>query len=364
LLFGVGTGNSQRLATRVDGTLYYVHSDLLGSTVALSDAAGQAVGRVQYDPYGEVLTGTLPVTLTDRLFTGARFDGTIGLYQMGARWYDPALGRWIQADSIVPEPGNPQALNRYTYVYNNPLRYADPSGHGPPDWLERVVKAIREWWESDELRIRWAEIISTLKRGNEVRSPSLWDPSMYREMYRTRVFMSDPEGMRKAEQAATIIELGFGFVSNLAALKRRNRDARVVGIEHPKWEHAIKYSTSCQEAIEQGAEVMFVDYRNLPKDLTGAADEVIAIAPQPLGLFGMASKYETAEVMSDLVKPGGTYTLQPLRKPQPAIWLRCSANGSGSKLILCPCRTPRFHTLRTIYATQHGSLISSHRIRR
>jgi uncharacterized protein RhaS with RHS repeats len=49
----------------VGGTLYYVHSDLLGSTVAVSDAAGGAVGRVQYDPYGEVLTSTLPVTLAD-----------------------------------------------------------------------------------------------------------------------------------------------------------------------------------------------------------------------------------------------------------------------------------------------------------
>jgi RHS repeat-associated protein len=116
----------------VDGTLYYVHSDLLGSTVALSDAAGGAVGRVQYDPYGEVLTSTLPVTLTDRLFTGARFDGTIGLYQMGTRWYDPALGRWMQPDTIVPEPGNPQDFNRYTYVRNNPVTYRDPSGHCIP----------------------------------------------------------------------------------------------------------------------------------------------------------------------------------------------------------------------------------------
>jgi RHS repeat-associated protein len=126
------------VATRVDGSLYYVHSDHLGSTVAVSDADGVAVGRVQYDPYGEVLTSTLPADLTDRLFTGVRFDGTIGLYQMGARWYDPALGRWMQADTIVPEPGNPQDLNRYTYVRNNPLRYTDPSGHwifegGPGD---------------------------------------------------------------------------------------------------------------------------------------------------------------------------------------------------------------------------------------
>jgi len=42
--------NGQRVATRVDGTLYYVHSDLLGSNVAVSDAAGQAVGRVQAPP--------------------------------------------------------------------------------------------------------------------------------------------------------------------------------------------------------------------------------------------------------------------------------------------------------------------------
>ncbi|MFB0534605.1 MAG: RHS repeat domain-containing protein [Anaerolineae bacterium] len=114
---------------RQGDVVYYVHQDHLGSTVAVSDEDGQAVGRVQYDPYGEIITSTLPVALTDRLFTGQRWHGTIGLYQMGARWYDPALGRWLQADTIVPEPGNPQALNRYSYVLGNPLRYADPSGH-------------------------------------------------------------------------------------------------------------------------------------------------------------------------------------------------------------------------------------------
>ena len=86
---------------------------------------------MQYDPYGEVLTSTLPVTLTDRLFTGARFDGTIGLYQMGARWYDPALGRWLQPDTIVPDPLSPQDLNRYTYARNSPLVYIDADGRFP-----------------------------------------------------------------------------------------------------------------------------------------------------------------------------------------------------------------------------------------
>ena len=48
---------------------------------------------------------------------------------MGAREYDPSLGRWLSADTIVPGPANPQSLNRYSYVYNNPCKYIDPSGH-------------------------------------------------------------------------------------------------------------------------------------------------------------------------------------------------------------------------------------------
>jgi len=48
---------------------------------------------------------------------------------MGAREYDPSLGRWLSADTIVPDPANPQSFNRYAYVLNNPLKYTDPSGH-------------------------------------------------------------------------------------------------------------------------------------------------------------------------------------------------------------------------------------------
>jgi len=55
--------------------------------------------------------------------------GADGLYYYGARWYDSSLGRFAQADTIVPSPGNPQSLNRYAYGLNNPLKYVDPSGH-------------------------------------------------------------------------------------------------------------------------------------------------------------------------------------------------------------------------------------------
>jgi len=123
--------NGRRIATRVDGVLYYTLSDHLGSTTLIADAQGNEVGRVAYDPWGQVLENTLPPNLTDRLFTGQRWDATIGLYDYRARFYDPWLGQFTQPDSLVPDPLNPQAWNRYAYVSNAPTNYVDPSGHCP-----------------------------------------------------------------------------------------------------------------------------------------------------------------------------------------------------------------------------------------
>jgi RHS repeat-associated protein len=83
---------------------------------------------VRYKPFGyqRWSSGTIP---THYQFTGQSFDQDTGLYFYNSRFYDPSLGRFIQPDMIVPEPSNAQALNRYAYVYNNPLNYTDPSGH-------------------------------------------------------------------------------------------------------------------------------------------------------------------------------------------------------------------------------------------
>ncbi|MDY7076034.1 MAG: RHS repeat-associated core domain-containing protein [Chloroflexota bacterium] len=56
-------------------------------------------------------------------------EAGIGLMDYNARFYDAALGRFISADTIVPNAANPQDLNRYAYVRNSPLNYRDPSGH-------------------------------------------------------------------------------------------------------------------------------------------------------------------------------------------------------------------------------------------
>ncbi len=87
------------------------------------------VARQLYHPYGTTRysEGTLA---TDFGFTGQRKDSYTQLVFMHARYYHPALGRFVSADTIVPDPGNPQAHNRYAYVAGNPLKHIDPSGHG------------------------------------------------------------------------------------------------------------------------------------------------------------------------------------------------------------------------------------------
>jgi RHS repeat-associated protein len=62
-------------------------------------------------------------------YIGQRADSLSGLYYYNARYYDPATGRFIQPDSIVPQPYNPSAWDRYAYVNNNPINRVDPTGH-------------------------------------------------------------------------------------------------------------------------------------------------------------------------------------------------------------------------------------------
>src|SRR3990172_9464863 len=65
-------------------------------------------------------------------FVGRSYDHDIGLYQLGARWYDPGLGRFVSPDPI------PSDLNQYAYAGNNPFRYQDASGlqYGAPGYAE------------------------------------------------------------------------------------------------------------------------------------------------------------------------------------------------------------------------------------
>jgi len=142
---------TRRLAQRQGGVLTYLHGDPLGSASLATNARGANItdSDTRYYPYGVTRPGLAGTGLpTDRRFTGQREETSLGFYDYGARPYDPALGRFLQADTLVPNPGNPQSLNRYAYVVNNPLRYTDPSGH----WIETAWDIANIGWDIYEVQ--------------------------------------------------------------------------------------------------------------------------------------------------------------------------------------------------------------------
>ena len=115
----------------VGNNVLHLHNDHLGSNSVMSynSGAGEVAGsRTRYLPFGDYRTAPTQ-TFTDRGYTGHLHDDGLGLVYMNARYYVRSIGRFASADSMVPEPANPQSFNRYSYVYNRPLNLVDPTGH-------------------------------------------------------------------------------------------------------------------------------------------------------------------------------------------------------------------------------------------
>jgi RHS repeat-associated protein len=105
--------------------------------VAISDSTGAIIEQLSYDPWGRrrnALTWSqmnvdTSNTLNIHGFGAHEHIDLFALIDMGGRVYDPYLGRFIQPDPYIQDITNLQNYNRYTYVYNNPLSYTDPSGY-------------------------------------------------------------------------------------------------------------------------------------------------------------------------------------------------------------------------------------------
>jgi RHS repeat-associated protein len=122
-----GPGIDEPISIEQKGKAYYYHFDGLGSVTALTDSDGEVAKEYTYDPFGRLkMKGEKlkqPYT-----YTGREWDSETGLYYYRARYYDPKIGRFITKD---PFPGillNPQTLNPYPYVGNNPVNHLDPLG--------------------------------------------------------------------------------------------------------------------------------------------------------------------------------------------------------------------------------------------
>jgi len=143
-----------RQSSGVNNT-YYVTTDHLGSSSAITNSSGGIVVNASFDAFGKrrgsswsgsptssdwsAIAGTTRHGYTDHTMLD-----NLNLIHMNGRVHDAVLGRFVSADPYITEPGNTQNYNRYSYVYNNPLSNLDPSGFGVCGADGRYIAVNRE----------------------------------------------------------------------------------------------------------------------------------------------------------------------------------------------------------------------------
>jgi RHS repeat-associated protein len=156
--------SASRLTATYDAKgLHYELADPLGTKRVQANVYGQTEVTWASQPYGDALTPTYSSLTTaddatEHHFTGKERDSESGNDYFMARYYSSAMGRFMSPDwsaKVMPVPyaklGNPQSLNLYAYVGNNPLRFTDPTGHD----LQEVCKdksstcGKSHWWNSE-----------------------------------------------------------------------------------------------------------------------------------------------------------------------------------------------------------------------
>ena len=118
----------------------FFHNDISGSPMVATDAAGNVVWKESYKPYGDKLRNE-PASRNGKNnigYAGSPFDASTGLSYMGARYYDPVIGRFMGIDPVGFQEDNIHSFNRYAYANNNPYRYIDRDGRQSTDILYNV----------------------------------------------------------------------------------------------------------------------------------------------------------------------------------------------------------------------------------
>ena len=129
------------------GTTYYYVHNLQGDVIALTDANGAIAVEYEYDPWGKVISFSGPymsgIGLANPFrYRGYFYDSETGFYYVSSRYYDPEIGRWINADSVIAGVGgNVKGYNLFAYCFNNPVNMDDQAGNWP-DWIKNTVKWV------------------------------------------------------------------------------------------------------------------------------------------------------------------------------------------------------------------------------
>lgn len=136
-------------------TVTYFHNDISGTPLLATDAAGNVLWKENNRPYGDKLNAQ-PASADNKIgYHGKPFDDNTGLSYMGARYYDPVLGRFTGVDPVGFVEGNLHSFNRYAYANNNPYKFVDPDGR----YAEAPFEAL-------SITIGIGSLVSNYQQGN------------------------------------------------------------------------------------------------------------------------------------------------------------------------------------------------------
>jgi RHS repeat-associated protein len=111
----------------------FIHNDFAGNPIAATDLTGAVMWKESYTPFGQRLQNASASSSSRQWFGGKPADSETGLSYFGARYYDPAVGRFMGIDSFGFSEANVSSFNRFAYANNNPQRFVDPNGNSPID---------------------------------------------------------------------------------------------------------------------------------------------------------------------------------------------------------------------------------------
>ena len=124
--------NGNAYALKYNGTLYYYITNLQGDVMSIVDAQGAVVASYNYDPYGNLISDEPAENTVGHLnplrYRAYYYDSESELYYLQSRYYDPELGRFLNADAFASTGQGILGNNMFAYCLNNPVSFSDPTG--------------------------------------------------------------------------------------------------------------------------------------------------------------------------------------------------------------------------------------------
>ncbi|MFK3649185.1 RHS repeat-associated core domain-containing protein [Lysobacter enzymogenes] len=192
----------------------YIHTDALGTPVAITDAAQNVVERPQYEPYGR----TLASQADGPGYTGHVTDAATGLVYMQQRYYDAELGRFLSADPVAARSAPVAGFNRYLYAMNNPYKFKDPDGR----WVCKGGDACTNF---EKALGRVAAAASNPRLNEDQRGVMRKIVSFYGPKGDARVGVSFSDGLSTDGAATMRKDGGHDIQFNMARLSAYTKDA-------------------------------------------------------------------------------------------------------------------------------------------